>query len=54
MTNFGTTYEQLQEFMSPGLIITDFGGGSGKSLVFFVETHNDDLVDVGHCCGMQI
>ena len=36
--------------MSPGLIITVFSRGSRDHLTLFMQAHNDDKVDIRHCC----
>ena len=39
MTKLGMTYQDCQELMSPGLIISDFSGGSRKHLVLVYIQH---------------
>ena len=52
MTKLGMTYQDCQELMSPGLIISDFSGGSRKHLVLVTEVGDDDLVYIQHRLGM--
>ena len=49
---FGMTYQELLEIMSPGLIITVFGGMSGERLDLFLQVCDDDMVKIGHCWKM--
>ena len=44
----GTTYQKLQESMSPDLVVTDFGGRCGQGLVLCTKAHDNDTVDVRH------
>ena len=44
----GTTYQKLQESMSPGLVVTDFSRKCGQGLVLCVKARNDDTVDTQH------
>ena len=48
--NSGTTYQKLEEAMSPGLIVANFGRRSREGLVLCAKVCNNDSVDVGHCC----
>ena len=49
--NLGLTYQDLQELMSPVLIISDFGGRSGKHLVLVAEASDNDSVYIRHHWG---
>ena len=45
----GLTYQDLQELMSPVLIIGNFCGGSGKRLILVSEAGDDNSGEIRHC-----
>ena len=46
------TYQDFQELMSPGLVISNFSGGSRKHLLLVTEVGDNDLVYIQHRLGM--